>query len=82
MCCSTLFKKEKYLETIIGSFFLVIFDLPHLFLLKMIVNGNTSRLVGSSWFLGLVLIFGIGCFVLGSFGIIYSTIAMTRKPAT
>ncbi len=81
VCCSTLFKKDKYLETMIGSFFLVIFDLPHLFLLTMIVNGNTSRLVGSSLFLGWVLIFGIGCFVLGCFGIVYSAIAMVRKSA-
>ena len=82
MCCSTLFKKDKFLETMIGSFFLVIFDLPHLFLLKMIVNGNTSRLVGSSLFLSLVLFFGIGCFVVGVFGIVYSAIAMARKTVT
>ena len=82
MFCSTLFKKDKYLETMIGSFFLVIIDLPHLFLLAMIVNGNTSKLVGNSLFLTLVLIFGIGCFVLGGFGIVYSAIAIARKPAT
>ncbi len=82
MFCSTLFKKDKYLETMIGSIFLVLVDLPHLFLLIMIVNGNTSRLVGSSLFLGLVLLFGIGCFVLGGFGIIYSAIVMARKTAT
>ena len=82
MFCSTLFKKDKYLETMIGSISLVIFDLPHLFLLTMIINGNTSRLVGNSLFLGLVLIFGIGCFVLGGFGIVHSAIAMARKPAS
>ena len=81
ICCGTFFQKKKYLEIMIGSFFLVIFDLPHLLLLKMIVSGNFSGVNGNSLLLGLVLVFGIGCFVLGCVGIVYSAIPMARKSA-
>ena len=73
------FIKKKHLAILMVSLLLVVINVPHLMLLNRVLNGEGVRTDNSIFF---VLIFGIGCLVLGAFGLIYSAITMSRKSAT
>ena len=79
VCWSTFFKKNAYLEIITASIFLVVFNLPSLWLLSKIAKNGSLGNAGNSFLLCFVLLFGIGCFVLGSCGIVYSVMGTLKN---
>jgi hypothetical protein len=60
-----VFRKKHQMAILICSILLVVVDIPHFSLIQT-----------DNYFFAL---FGIGCFALGVFGIVYSAVAMARK---
>jgi len=77
ICWAVFFKKKNYPAILTISILLVVTCFPHLSILNHFFFGDFGREAPSV--LLLILIFGVGFFAVGTFGIIYSAIVMARK---